>query len=90
MTLKQQIQAKIGEGMTIGEAVEEVLPGADVKFWTKVLNTPDSQPKRKSSRTPSRHCSKRVNYAERVVSSVTLQADERALAVARRMDELKA
>lgn len=73
------------------EVPEDANPDAFRRWQEAKLRIAASpKPKKKSSRTPSRHCSKRVNYAERVVSSVTLQADERALAVARRMDELKA
>ncbi|MCG3208595.1 MAG: hypothetical protein FOGNACKC_02206 [Anaerolineae bacterium] len=66
-----QIRSLINSGRTLAQAIETIVPGADVAYWQRQLNRPAAakKPKRKhSKRSSSRKPSKRFNYAAQVTA----------------------
>ena len=97
MNILADLHQKINSGLTLQEAIDQIIPGADPTFWAaKVANYDPTTPKpkrKKSRRKSSRKSSKRTFQASTVLAKMSLstaeeQAEQRGGAMAEQLDQV--
>ena len=82
MSIISDLHTLVQTGLTLQEAIDQIIPGADPTFWaSKVANYDPTapKPKRKKSTRRSRKSNKRTFQASQVLNQMSLStADQQA------------
>ncbi len=81
MTIIAKLHAEVNSGKTLAEAIEQIIPGADLAYWQKRLANydPNAKPaKRKRSSSRSRKATRNFR-ASTVLARMTITETEQRI-----------